>query len=63
MQMNDALVLVRVKFLQEQGRQAQDTDTAEQYEQALADYPATMQIAHVYWGLEFAGLTKGSQGA
>lgn len=54
MQMSEALVLVREKFMEEQGRKKIDPDIAVQYERACKELPATMKIAHVCWGNEFS---------
>ena len=51
--MNQALQLVKLKFLAEQGRKQISPEQREQYEEACQEYPATMQIAHAWWGNEF----------
>lgn len=53
--MRDAIQLVREKFLQEQGRAETNQDVAAEYGRACEEYPASMKIAHIIWGMEFAG--------
>lgn len=54
MEMQEALLIVRHKFRMEQGKLDADATYADRYEDACQEYPATMKIAHVVWGMEFA---------
>lgn len=49
----EALLLVRKKFLEEQ-RDVTSGPTADQYKQACQEFPAVMTTAHHLWAREFA---------
>ena len=55
MNLQDALLLVREKYLEEQ-RQVTTGPTSERYLKACKDFPATMNVAHELWARE---LSKG----
>ena len=49
----EALLLVRKKFLEEQ-KDVTSGPTADQYKQACQEFPAVMTTAHYLWAREFA---------
>ena len=55
MNLNQALILVREKYLEEQ-KGVTTGQKAEEYRHATEEYPATMTVAHHLWARE---LTKG----
>ncbi len=53
MNIQEALILVRNKYLEEQ-KGVIDSNTTENYNKACKDYPATLKIAHIVFALEFS---------
>ena len=53
MNLQDALLLVREKYLEEQ-RQVTTGPTSERYLKACKDFPATMNVAHELWARELS---------
>lgn len=51
MTLQEALLLVRDKYLEEQNGVA-ESSTADRYKQACEKFPATMTVAHHYWAKE-----------
>jgi hypothetical protein len=52
-----ALLLVRSKWLEERKGQPAKSEISEQYAKACEEFPAQMQTAHVLWAFE---LQKGT---
>ena len=56
MNLQQALMLVRKKYMEEQ-KSITSEETAARYERARKEYPATMITAHHLWALELAKST------
>ena len=52
MNVNQALILVRQKYLEESQNRVSEETTA-QYQQATENFPVVMNLAHELWAKEF----------
>ena len=52
MNIQEALMIIKNKYLEEQ-KDVTESDTSSNYRDACDKYPATMQIAHTIFALEF----------